>query len=68
VIYIGFLGGDYFGTYIEFKLFNKNVRVIQMEFLELIVVFWVSVFFISGSHLVLKSYKRKKETIKISNF
>jgi hypothetical protein len=39
-----------------------------MEFLEVIVVFWVTVFFLSGSYLVLKSFKRKRETIKISNF
>jgi len=55
------------GTYIEFQLFNNIVRVYKMEFLEMIVVFWVAIFFLSGSTFVVKSYKRKKEIIKISN-
>ena len=38
-----------------------------MNFLELIVIFWVAVFFLSGSTFVVKSYKKKQEIIKISD-
>jgi hypothetical protein len=38
-----------------------------MNFLEVIIIFWVTVFFLVASHIILKSYKRSKEVIKISN-
>ena len=67
VIIKGYFRRALIGTYIEFQLFNNIVRVYKMEFLEMIVVFWVAIFFLSGSTFVVKSYKRKKEIIKISN-
>jgi hypothetical protein len=38
-----------------------------MNFLELIIVFWIAVFFVSGSYLGRKSYKRKKELHNLIN-
>jgi len=38
-----------------------------MNFLELIVVFWLAVFIVSGSYLGHKTYKRKKELLNLFN-
>lgn len=38
-----------------------------MNFLELIVAFWLAVFLVSGSYLGHRSYKRKKELQNLFN-
>jgi len=50
-----------FGTNVAFATSIISLTGRTMDFLELIIIFWATIFAVSGSYLGHKSYKRKKE-------